>query len=430
MSKVKTPVLAGIPTRTGAGRCDCGGAPDPRTSAEKQGRPRGSVPLPRAVSTHTSVRPGEPPLDLPRLAASGTKGYGFALCLNPTPLLSSPGTARPLSVRLSCRGDGCCRRFRRPFSDRGSGIGRPGCLRVPRPRWPRSGPSRRRPHTPRSVSAPIRSHVSTPYRYHSQWVAALAQTGASYFRGLYAHELSATAAVVRAARTHNVKWGMLVCPDLNYSDSAIVARIKHIAANAADRCLYIEGINEPNYIRGSGAIPPDWVRRDRGQAEADLAGRSRVTPGCPTSRFSVPSCRRSSAPRATTGPWVRPASRRTWISPLSLVTPAGQYPYEMLDQRLSWVRQYWGGKPVVDRRDRVHQRTWPPPGRSLLFPRMSRRSTLRRSSSRRWSAAAEGSRCTSCSTVPTAGPRMTWRPTSGCSRFKGARLRPGARSRS
>ena len=91
-------------------------------------------------------------------------------------------------------------------------------------------------------------------------MAALAQTGASYFRGRYDHEISATSATTGAARSQNIKWGMTVCPNLTFSDARLVARIKHIAANAADRCLYIEGINEPN-SNGAGGSPPDWARR-------------------------------------------------------------------------------------------------------------------------------------------------------------------------
>ena len=143
--------------------------------------------------------------------------------------------------------------------------------------------------------------LTSPYQYISQWMAALSQTGASYFRGRYEHGTSATAQTVSAARSHNIKWGMTVSPDLSFSDSALVARIKHIAANAADRCLYIEGVNEPNYNRATGTVPNNWAARTVTKQRIiwqTVKGDSRLS----HVKVLGPSCRRLSAPRATTGP--------------------------------------------------------------------------------------------------------------------------------
>ena len=101
--------------------------------------------------------------------------------------------------------------------------------------------------------------VNTPYRYISQGMAALDQTAATYFRGRYEHGTAATAATTRAARSHGITWNRTVRPDLSYSDTELVARIKRIGANAADLCHYVEGINEPNVL--NGIVPPDWARR-------------------------------------------------------------------------------------------------------------------------------------------------------------------------
>ena len=148
----------------------------------------------------------------------------------------------------------------------------------------------------------------SPYRYTSQWMAALAQTGASYFRGLYAHKLSATAEATSAPRAHDIQWGMTVCPDLSFPDAELVARIKHIAANAADRCLFIAGINEPNHDRGT-ANPPRTGRNAPRPSSESSGRRSRASHVWPTSRSWVPSCRPRLAMRATTAPWAQPASR-------------------------------------------------------------------------------------------------------------------------
>ncbi len=186
--------------------------------------------------------------------------------------------------------------------------------------------------------------VTTPYRFVSQWMAALAQTGFTYFRGRYDHELSATAQTTSAARTHNIRWGMTVCPDLSFPDSLLVDRIKHIAANAADRCLYIEGINEPNYNRSTGTVPSNWVPRTLAkqriiwQTVKGDARLSHVKVLGPKLQAVVGT---ESHYRA-----LGEAGIAQYMEIASLPSyPSGLPPYPLLDQRLSWVSQHWGGKP-------------------------------------------------------------------------------------
>lgn len=187
--------------------------------------------------------------------------------------------------------------------------------------------------------------VNSPYRYISQWMAALAQTGASYFRGMYADELSATAKATRAARSHDIKWGMTVCPDLSFSDSKLVARIKHIAANAADRCLFIEGVNEPNYNHATGTVPADWARRAVAKQRLiwqTVQGDSRLS----HVKILGPKL------QATVGTEshykaLGAAGIAQYMDFAALACyPGGMYPYYLLEQRLGWIRQYWGGKPA------------------------------------------------------------------------------------
>jgi hypothetical protein len=64
-----------------------------------------------------------------------------------------------------------------------------------------------------------------------------------------------TSVTVDQAREHGVQWGMLVCPDLTVSESQLLIRLEHLATHAADVCQYIEGVNEPNYVRGGGNPP-------------------------------------------------------------------------------------------------------------------------------------------------------------------------------
>lgn len=185
--------------------------------------------------------------------------------------------------------------------------------------------------------------VDSEYQYVSQWMDALAKTGASYFRGRYDHELSATAQATSAARSHNIKWGMTVCPDPDFPDSVLVARIKHIASNAADRCHYVEGINEPNHNR-SGPVPTDWPRRTVDKQRViwqTIKGNSRLSHvkvlGPKLNAVVGTESQYKALGEAGIAQYMDIAALPGY--------PSGLYPYPKVAERLSWVKKYWGGKP-------------------------------------------------------------------------------------
>ncbi len=187
--------------------------------------------------------------------------------------------------------------------------------------------------------------LTSPYQYISQWMAALSQTGASYFRGRYEHGTPAAAQTVSAARSRNIKWGMTVSPDLNFSDSALVARIKHIAANAADRCLYIEGVNEPNYNRDTGTVPTNWAARTVTKQRIiwqTVKGDSRL------SHVKVLGPKLQAVVGTESHYQALGAAGIAQYMEIAALPgyPSGLYPYPLLNQRIAWVRQYWGGKPT------------------------------------------------------------------------------------
>ncbi len=185
----------------------------------------------------------------------------------------------------------------------------------------------------------------TAYRYTTQWMDALADTGAAYFRGMYSHGIDATRTATQRARALGIKWGMTVCPDLSLSDQVLVSRIRHIAANAADICRYIEGVNEPNYIRGSGGVPSDWVRRavakqkviwDTVQSEPRLSHVNVLGPSLQAVEATETQYR-----------LLGQAGLARYMSHAALHRySGGRYPNHLIDERLRWVQQYWGGKPA------------------------------------------------------------------------------------
>jgi hypothetical protein len=142
---------------------------------------------------------------------------------------------------------------------------------------------------------------------------------------------------------HGIKWGMTVCPDLTFSDVELIARIRHIAANAADRCIFIEGINEPNYVRATGQVPYDWARRavakqriiwNTVKGDGRLAHVKVLGPKLQATVGTEAHYRALGA-----------AGIANYMDIAALACyPGGMYPYDFLDQRIGWIRKYWGGK--------------------------------------------------------------------------------------
>lgn len=185
---------------------------------------------------------------------------------------------------------------------------------------------------------------SSVYQYTRQWMTSLAATGASYFRGMYADGLPATDMTARAAREHGLEWGMAVCPDdWSLSDQELAARIQHVAQHAADVCLYIEGVNEPNYERGGGAPPGDWPQRTLAKQKV-IWQAVKSDPRLAHVKVVGPSL------QAVVGT----ESQYRMLGDVGIAQymdfaamhryPGGRYPNHMLDEQLTWIRRHWGGK--------------------------------------------------------------------------------------
>ncbi len=101
----------------------------------------------------------------------------------------------------------------------------------------------------------------TGYRYAEEWLTALDDLGVHYFRGAYADHLPLVQTTITGARARGLQWGMVVCNDLDTPPEVVERRIDDIVRNAADLCLFIEGINEPNDSARGAAIRADWPER-------------------------------------------------------------------------------------------------------------------------------------------------------------------------
>ncbi len=106
---------------------------------------------------------------------------------------------------------------------------------------------------------------TTVYGDVEAWMANLAALGVRYFRGYYDPRNPGSRAAVAAARKHKVRWLMLVVQEgqrgpTDQSVETTAAIVRDIAANAADVCHGIEGLNEPNHNRSSTLpVAADWA---------------------------------------------------------------------------------------------------------------------------------------------------------------------------
>jgi hypothetical protein len=184
------------------------------------------------------------------------------------------------------------------------------------------------------------SFQTTSYRYADQWLSALATMGVPYFRGLYADHLPLVEATLRGARDRGLQWGMLVCNDLDTTPEQVQARVADIARNAADLCLFVEGVNEPNYQRGGGAVPSDWADRAVALQRA-LHDAVRSYPELDHVRIVGPSLQ---AVVASAADYDRLASLGLGdvIDAAGLHSyPGGRYPSQGLDARLAPIHEHF-----------------------------------------------------------------------------------------
>ena len=102
-------------------------------------------------------------------------------------------------------------------------------------------------------SNPAYSHVDA-------WTQRLADLGAGYVRGRYLPSRAHTARIVARCRALGLTWLMSVIPeDWSMTEEHLSAVLRHIRDNAADVCLGIEGMNEPNHNRDGSPLRIDWA---------------------------------------------------------------------------------------------------------------------------------------------------------------------------
>jgi hypothetical protein len=163
---------------------------------------------------------------------------------------------------------------------------------------------------------------------------------------MYAHKLGATTTTIKRARAHGLKWGMTVFPeDWGLSDAELATRVKHIAQNAADVCLYIEGMNEPNHERDGSRAPADWPQRTVAKQKViwqTVKNDSRLSHvkvlGPSLQAIEATESQYKTLGDAGIAQYMDYAAMHRYSG--------GRYPNHLIDERLAWVKRHWGGKPT------------------------------------------------------------------------------------
>ncbi len=99
---------------------------------------------------------------------------------------------------------------------------------------------------------------TTVYQFQNELIDRMADLGVYKFRSMYAHNLPKNDEAIARARLRGMKWHATVMT-LSSTRSEINARINHMANNAADLVVDVEGINEPN--EGSTWVGPTATRQ-------------------------------------------------------------------------------------------------------------------------------------------------------------------------
>ena len=188
------------------------------------------------------------------------------------------------------------------------------------------------------------TYMTRTYADADAWLPLLKASGAAYFRGRYAPTSPNTKKVTEYCRANGIKWVMTLLPeDWSMTETELRARLAHIRDNAADVCLAVEGVNEPNHERDGGAPPADWATRSV-RFQKILWDFRNATPAMKHVKVISPSLwigggqyverDFGALARAGVTNYIDYAGMHSY--------PGGLKPDNKLDIRLSWVRNLWG----------------------------------------------------------------------------------------
>ncbi len=183
----------------------------------------------------------------------------------------------------------------------------------------------------------------TPYGAVDVWPKKVAEMGASYIRGKFSPGLRNTPKLIAACRALNLKWVMTVIPeDWSMSATELKRVLAAIRDDAADLCIGIEGMNEPNHNRDGSPLRADW-------AQATVAYQKIIwefvhsTPSLSKVAVISPSLQLGGTNPLTDFVKLGQAGVARYIDYAGMHSyPGGLKPDSKVDERLDWVADAWG----------------------------------------------------------------------------------------
>ncbi len=187
----------------------------------------------------------------------------------------------------------------------------------------------------------------TPYGEVNAWPAHAADLGVHYIRGKYASNLRSVDTLVQQCRALGLKWVMTVIPeDWSMSLTELKAALIDIRDNAADLCIAIEGMNEPNHNRDGSPVRADWAAMTVAYQKV-IWDFVKSTPSLRHVSVISPSLQMGGDDIYTHFTKLRDAGIANYIDYAGMHSyPAGLKPDSKVETRLGYVRNAWGPVPT------------------------------------------------------------------------------------
>ena len=187
----------------------------------------------------------------------------------------------------------------------------------------------------------------TPYGAVNAWPKYAAELGVTYIRGRYSPGLRNNDDLIRQCRALGLKWVMTLIPeDWSMSLTELRRSLAHLRDNAADLCIAIEGMNEPNHNRNGTPVRSDWAKLTV-EYQKTIWDFVKATPSLSKVQVISASLQMGGDNPYTDFVKLRDAGIAKYIHFAGMHSyPGGLKPDSNLDKRLGYVRSAWGQVPT------------------------------------------------------------------------------------
>jgi hypothetical protein len=190
----------------------------------------------------------------------------------------------------------------------------------------------------------------TTYGNVTVWPKYVADMNAHFIRGRYSTLpglRDSTNALITQCRTLGLKWVMTLVPeDWSMTPAQLKAVLADIRDRAADICIAVEGINEPNTNRDGTPVRPDWAAASVAYQKV-LWDFVTATPSMSHVAVLGPSVQMGGADPLVDFQALSTAGLSGLMTHAGMHSyPAGLKPDSKIDDRLGYVRTSWGSVPT------------------------------------------------------------------------------------